>query len=243
MSILNFGVQLIQTMDLDPVYVAVHRAKLPKQILRKWLLAYWCYYHAGVASRIATAEDWHKEAQALYSSCPRGAERRHFRGKNGQDALGYLRDKFPSAESAVEGLEAICPADYATVAGKVREWKGFGPWIAFKAADMMERVVGAKVDFSSMKLDIYDEPAKAAKLIFPHLTPNETAKKLAESLSEHLAPPLFDRPINVQEAETVLCKYKSHMKGHYPVGKDSRELRHALKGWGMLASKIAEGVP
>lgn len=243
MSILNFGRNLIRSLDLDPVYVALHRADLPKDLLRKWLLAYWCFYHSGVASRIASATCWHTEAQSLYPSCPRGAERRHFRGKNGQDSLDYLRKNFPNPGDAVLKLEKLCPCKFSTIAEKVREWKGFGPWIAFKAADMLERVVGSKIDFTSMKLDIYDEPAKAAKLIDPHSTPTQTATRLAKALSEMKAPPLFDREINVQEAETVLCKYKAHIRGHYPIGKDSRELKHSLKGWGILASKIAEGVP
>lgn len=43
----------------------------------------------------------------------------------------------------------------------------------------------------------------------------------------------------VQEAETVLCKYKSYRNGHYFVGKDTKEIRYALKGWGATANHLA----
>jgi hypothetical protein len=34
--------------------------------------------------------------------------------------------------------------------------------------------------------------------------------------------------VNVQEIETIFCKYKSYVKGHYHVGKDIHEIREAL---------------
>lgn len=55
--------------------------------------------------------------------------------------------------------------------------------------------------------------------------------------------PGLARPLNIQEIETVFCKYKSHLKGHYPPGKDMREIRHGLQGWGKLADKLAAALP
>ena len=51
------------------------------------------------------------------------------------------------------------------------------------------------------------------------------------------------RRVNVQEVETIFCKYKSHLKGHYPVGKDSEEIRHALEGWGDTAQELQKYIP
>lgn len=42
------------------------------------------------------------------------------------------------------------------------------------------------------------------------------------------APPRFDRPLNVQEAETVLCKWKSYSGGHYEIGEDVAACREGL---------------
>jgi hypothetical protein len=52
---------------------------------------------------------------------------------------------------------------------------------------------------------------------------------LPEHLGSLYAPPARDRLVNVQECETVLCKYKSHINGHYPPGKDTLEVLHGLK--------------
>ncbi|GAG17632.1 unnamed protein product, partial [marine sediment metagenome] len=35
----------------------------------------------------------------------------------------------------------------------------------------------------------------------------------------------------LQEVETVLCKWKSHMNGCYPMGKDTREITEGLAPW------------
>jgi hypothetical protein len=53
-----------------------------------------------------------------------------------------------------------------------------------------------------------------------------------------LAPPFQDRPINIQEVETVLCKYKAHCYGFYPYGNDTVHVAKALDGWGDLAQSM-----
>ena len=45
------------------------------------------------------------------------------------------------------------------------------------------------------------------------------------------APPLSDRAVNIQEVETVLCKWKSHMNGHYPLLNDIVDIRSGLEPW------------
>lgn len=37
--------------------------------------------------------------------------------------------------------------------------------------------------------------------------------------------------MNIQEVETVLCKWKSHMNGHYPLWNDIREINGGLEPW------------
>jgi hypothetical protein len=51
---------------------------------------------------------------------------------------------------------------------------------------------------------------------------------LKRKLGTLKAPPRFERRINIQEIETILCKWKSHINGHYFVGKDIQEIRHGL---------------
>jgi hypothetical protein len=246
LNILEFGRKLIATQDLDPVYTMLYGARLEEKLLKRWLLAYWCFYHSGVASKIAESNDWFKEALALYPNCPRGAERRHFRGKNGMNAISFLKARFPNPEDAVTKLQSLCPATFPVVCAEVLSWNGFGPWMAFKICDMVERLLKSKIDFGSAKLELYDHPAKAALMIAPNRNPSETARALAAKLNADYclkAPPDFSRPLNVQESETILCKYKAHLNGHYTIGKDSVDLKKSLVGWGNTAQRLVEFVP
>ena len=56
--------------------------------------------------------------------------------------------------------------------------------------------------------------------------------ELIKALGTYQAPPQMDRPINIQEVETILCKWKSHLNGHYPTGNDIAEVRHGLVKYG-----------
>ena len=37
--------------------------------------------------------------------------------------------------------------------------------------------------------------------------------------------------MNIQEVETVLCKWKSHMNGHYPLWNDIHDVNTGLEPW------------
>jgi hypothetical protein len=141
---------------------------------------------------------------------------------------------------------------------------GFGPWISFKIADMLERVKEIPITFNNGVAFMFDEPAKAADLVWEQtvarvanlepdltaiadgakkrLTPtnfhNIVVELLEEEFASYRAPPRGDRPINIQEIETVLCKYKAHINGHYEVGKDIKEIRHGLEPW-LAVSDVA----
>jgi hypothetical protein len=60
-------------------------------------------------------------------------------------------------------------------------------------------------------------------------------------LGKLYSPVVPGRVLAVQEYETILCKYKSHLSGHYPMGKDTREILHVLRDprWGPLAQRLA----
>lgn len=64
---------------------------------------------------------------------------------------------------------------------------------------------------------------------------NAVIKGVVEHLTAHFhdttAPPRHERAIDLQEVETILCKWKSHMNGHYPVGKDIVEISQGLQPW------------
>lgn len=244
----DFGGQLICTDDLDPVYVMLSQSNLPTSVLSKWLVAYWCFYHSGVASRIAESKDFYNE---MYTACeekwPRAAERRHFRGDNALRGIASLK-LHGTPERLVEKLCAP-PYTFESLATRIGEWEQFGPWITFKIADMLERILEIPIKFNHEETTcVYKEPVAGARLIAT-IEGWETTNmpyvfsRIQKALPSYMAPPLYDRLINLQEIETICCKFKAHLNGRYPVGKDSRELKHSLVGWGDLATTLQREVP
>lgn len=245
-----FGQVLIGSGDLDPIYIMLHEANLDSNTLKRWLLAYWCYYSAGVASRIAESSDfWGDMWQAHNLRWPRGAERRHFRGDVSRKALVCLQSTGTTPERIVDHMTG--GSDLSGIINRVQQYSGFGPWISWKIADMAERVLHLNVDFTHANLGMYRDPVKGAALVltgdedYP-ISPDElqsVVDNMTVAFRDYSAPPYYDRPINVQEVETVLCKYKSYCHGHYPPGKDTREVYHGLHGWGKLASQLRPYLP
>lgn len=279
LSIIEFGDALIRTQDLDPVYVALTACNLDELTLSKLSLAYWCFYNLGTAAKLAELKGnkyWEYMIRAAVNAgqnsdgskpWPRGAERRHFRGSQAERAMSELVSKYggKDARHAVKQFiqpDAKTPPTYKSVSKATRAHRGFGEWIAFKVADMSERVLGYSTDFSDCHLGIYKDPRQGAAVGYvqrhgfsPEGNPWDyviTDDELASTVDHYVgvwqkkkarAPGGTSRLINVQEVETIFCKYKSHLKGRYSVGKDTREILHGLTGWGDLAQQLQKGLP
>jgi len=241
----EFGRDLITTQDLDPVYSAIHGAGLDYETRARLLLTYSCLYHLGASVTIGQHEEadyWDALMVAAVNDClkwPRGSERRHWRGQQAIQTVQYLRDKYKHPEDVVNHWANGGDNSFTAVTKRVQEIPIFGPWIGFKACDMLERVMGNTVDFSTCTFGVYKEPRAAAALILTGDAEANIAdsdlegvmKKMMrpEYLGSLKAPPDFSRVVNVQEIETCLCKFKSHVNGHYPPGKDTLEVLHGLK--------------
>lgn len=267
----DFGRHLITSGDLDPVYVALKNMPIgPKQRAR-WLIAYWCFYHCGAASHLSEhggMDFWRQMMTAAINEqetpvggrWPRGHERRHARGEQGIGMVQDLRERYGSEpEKMVLDMEAKAKGGilFKDMASIVKTHKLFGPWIAFKVCDMLERVCGAPVNFDEAAVFMFKDPMKAAEMLYRErhgiTDPNVRVKmdRVVHPIVEHLkstftdlkAPPLGDRPIDLQEVETVLCKWKSHMNGHYPLFNDIDEIRAGLPGWGETADKFLVAMP
>lgn len=260
MRIEEFGSELLRSLDLDPVYVMLVRAKLPAPTLAKWLLAYWCYYHCGVASLLSEESTnvgfWTRMHQAAINDrnlkvWPRSAERRHFRGAQAIRGVEGLENRFFDPERMIESVSAR--RTFNDLNRHVQTWPQFGPWIAFKVCDMVNCLIHP-IDFATASLAVYAEPAKGAALAYEAWNPGElphkpqfyvdyAVERLRLKFAGVLAPPHFDRPVGIMEIETVLCKWKSHVNGHYPIGKDTHEIREGLKGWGDTAQHLQQFLP
>lgn len=261
-----FGAHLLSTVDLDPIYLALRKMEMPEARLNRWLVAYWCCYHAGVASYLSEFEGKEFYDQLMVAAVneqpaptgdrwPRGGERRHWRGAQATSCVEALVARY--GDNA-EGMAEYCAGNGGTfqeVTKRVQEHRLFGPWIGFKVADMVDRVLGLPVAFDNAAVFMFKDPYKAATIqyevnpniptkVYPdgseaprdrELVTSDVVHHVAEHLIKHFAgfnaPPLGDRPVNIQEVETILCKWKSHMNGHYPLFNDIREITHGAQPW------------
>jgi len=276
LSIEDFGRHLLTSQDLDPIYVALVGAKFEPRVLRRWLMVYWCCYDAGVSCYIAEAssneEFWRRMLTMAANGLPsplggrwrRAAERRHWRGANAARSLAdletrYANDPEAMADYCARGADltsASFRVPCADIMKRAQEHIGFGPWIAFKIADMSERVLKYPTSFDKAEVFMFKDPMLAARMAFAdhNNTHAETTEKAVAWAIQHLAnefkdmpaPPGWDRPVGLQEIETILCKWKSHVNGHYPLNKDLIEIRHHLEPWkrfSLLARAFGSALP
>ena len=253
MNIYKFGERLITTGDLDPVYIALVKVDLTRGQLARVLVAYWMFYHLGVAAWLSEQKDFWGAAltaaenikpSPLGGRWPRGVERRHYRGKESLSSVRRLAKSPPeelieglAREASLRGLEGVLEA--------IGPWPLFGPWIGFKIADMLERCAGVAVSFPDDICLMYQEPAQGLSILaaIEGVSEEDMYLTLRQHFRKYKAPPRNDRRCGVQEIETILCKWKSMRGGHYYVGKDILEVRHGLKGWGGCARRMLECMP
>lgn len=277
LSVEDFGRQLLKSQDLDPIYVALVGMDLDPITLGRWLMAYWCCYDAGVSCYIADDPDykvfWDRMGWMAFNESPsplggrwrRAAERRHWRGKNAASSLADLQQRYFDVP---EDMAAFCaygsgyqpnypPITCASVMERAQTHVGFGPWIAFKIADMCERVMRVPVSFKEAEVFMFRDPVKAALMVWDSWPDNSSKVLEPDRISavvDYLkgefrdlpAPPGWDRPVGLQEVETVLCKWKSHVNGRYPLNHDIIEIRHHLLPWtgiSELAMRFENALP
>jgi hypothetical protein len=267
MNATEFGRQLIETRDLDPIYVMLNNAPISWDTKARFCLAYWMFYHAGVAARIAEPDEdfWDSVWLAQDNKWPRGTERRHFKARNSENAIDYmmkwLQDRNTDSPEVLVGWlikgdgPYAPPVPYTEIRDRVMTLVGFGPWIAFKVADMIDAVLETEVSFQGAEQHFFDDPLKGGCWVametmgmeFNQITFTDRYKSaapavrtvnlkaalnyLASELGMLVCPHNPTRTLRLQEYETILCKYKSHLNGHYEVGKDTREILKALSEW------------
>jgi hypothetical protein len=255
----EFGLHLIDTGDLDPIYIALNKSSMPEDQRSRWLVAYWCFYSAGVASWMSEkrGEDfWQEMMIAAENTRPtpfgsrwdRGHERRHFRAAQATQPVLEMRVRYGARpEDMVReiGGPPSTKQKYKEVAARAQMHRGFGPWISYKIADMIDRLGVNQVEFGFDDA-MYDNPRKAALMLYDDkhstsvLNPATVSENdkiswsvdyLLQRFRHHTAPPLNERPIGLQEVETILCKWKSHLSGHYPLFNDIREITEGIHPW------------
>lgn len=237
LDVFQFGEKLIETNDLDPTYVAIYNSGLSGQKLKKFLLAYFCFYHFGTASWITDSSDYWKAMKIAAGSkeYPRSSERRHYRGQQAILSVNWLMER--GVDTLFEpiigkSLKAESVIQY------VKTWRGFGDWISFKIADILERLGLAEIEFNPDNVELYESPKHGAALAWnnhgnsleavPEDLVSWAYSILKSEIGGLLAPPRNERTINIQEIETILCKSVGYFEGRYTIGHDIKEVRSAL---------------
>lgn len=276
LSVVEFGKHLFQTNDLDPVYVTLHSLLNEgvwniNQVSR-WLVAYWCLYHCGAACYLSEREGeefWsllmaaarNEEKPPAGERWPRGHERRHFRGQQGIKAVSALHQRYTRPELMLEYVIGEGEnRQFKEVSERVQDHRGFGPWIGFKVCDMIDRVLGIPVSFEEAEVFMFTDPTEAAIRVwriqtgYPDTarpkdvkaTIHEVVNYLRNEFKEFKAPPRYERPVDLPEVETVLCKYKSFLNGHYPLFCDIDDITKGLGIWTpacVTAGQFSERMP
>jgi len=243
LGVVEFGRRLLETADLDPLYVILWDAKMKRGALCRWLVAYWCYYHAGLCCWIVDQPDFWIAMLTVAQGgkeYPRGTERRHFRGQLAVDSVKRLLDHAGTAEGLVDWLIDAGPTA-AGVMKRVTELHGFGEWVKWKVPDMIERLGLAPLRFDAGDIDqMFTSSKQGAATVCETYGLKQgllpAHRYLVRKLGRFRAPPALDRMIGVQETETIFCKWHSHLGGHYPIGKDTTEIHEGLCRYGGCVS-------
>jgi len=243
-SLHQFGKQLLDLNDLDPVYVVANLLLLEEDTLHRFLLAYSMFYHVGFAAQAAehSGEDFWEFVSYRLDSHPRGRERRHFRGGAARTSIRYLSQSYPTPEEAVwYWIGDRKPRTFQGISNRVQEAPSYGPWIAWKLVDMIDRCCGIPVELEGTEINMFRSPRDGAGyLATGDLEPSASYTEalvhvqnavsvLVSGFQHRSAPPLYDRPYGVLEAETVLCKWFSSVKGHYQLGEDVEFVTSSLE--------------
>jgi Alpha-glutamyl/putrescinyl thymine pyrophosphorylase clade 2 len=211
---LQFGRRLFSTEDADPMYYALARAELPIDQKERFMVGWVTYYQPGIA---ATASEKNDKAfwgylRSVYAAAPRASERRHFRGQAGEKALREWQRHFPYPEEMVRYMRG---ETYFHVKETAKDVPQIGPYFVWKFADVQERVFRIPCDFTGAEKFSPKVPQEGAKLISQTATTKQVYDLIIRHMSDMKSPPWYDRPINMQEAETVCCVFHQYVGGGY----------------------------
>lgn len=175
----------------------------------------------------------------------RGAPRRYVRGARALNAVAYLKSKYSNPEHAITCLKG----SYAEAKHIVCSWPQWGACAAFKLCDMAERVCAQHIDFNDVNItnlctnkQVQAGVDKACRTAY--CAPATLMMKMNAYQWSTRAGPTYDRRLNAQEFETILCYYShdfAHSK-HMP-GMDALNVYKELQGFGELSTRIRAALP
>jgi hypothetical protein len=233
--------------DNDPVYFAVVQAfqEFSPEWATRFCVAMLAYYHIGTAVQAADreGEDFWEYLAGKYPTAPRGAARRHFRGKAGIVSLQSMRkfapdpnEFFSLMEDTYLGIKDTCQ----------KRLSGFGPYFWLKIADYMDHCLYLNViDYYGLSKNLSKVPGQAARTLYPKFSEPDAFDAACESVNRHLilASPHYQRPVGPAEVESCLCDWLHAKDGSNWLGADLETKRQALVGYGPKAELMSGWLP
>jgi len=231
MTFKEFSRELILSGDLDPDYlVMLHIGKtMTFDEIMRWIKLKIFVYDTASELNLMNGVSW--------DELKFGAERVKSKGRS-KEYFDHFDQNFRLSD---------LPFKYDEAAKYLKMFPGIGSWAAWKFCDLLERVAGIEIDFSDVDFRIaYDYPLKGLCRVngepdsfVPNLKDRLTYEAFMHSALlqlgdvKNLEAPGGGRTINIQEVETCLCKYHSHLQGRYTLGKDTVHLARRFKEEGL----------
>jgi len=226
----RFAKTLFKMEDADPGYMMLGRAAMSTDQKMRFMTAWVTFYNPGIAA--AASEHTGREFWAYllrqYPTAKRASERRHFRGDQGMTALRSWIAQFPKPEDMILHMQGD---DYFEVKRNGKSVMRVGEYFVWKFADVQERCFRLPCVFPPEAAKHSPKvPQQGAKLINLHNEVGETYAVISNYLNDcdMLAPPWYDRPMNMQEAETVCCVYKQYRHGKWAPGTRTAKATNSL---------------
>jgi len=227
----DFGKLVFEIEDADPGYMLLERAPISTDQKQRFLAAWVTFYNPGIAAKACqySGSNFWTYLQQQYPTAKRASERRHFRGAAGRKALGRWQLMFPAPERMSQSMFG---KDYFEVRAKAKSVPQIGDYFIWKLADVQERVFRLPCHFPREAAKFSPKvPQQGARMIEPYMEIADTYDLISKHLNKVLdkAPPRYDRPYNMQEAETVCCVYKQYRHHKWvPYSRTAKATRSLL---------------
>ena len=221
----DFSKELLLTGDIDPDYIFIREKSkelnFNKQQVFNWILHKLVIYDSHSELQVITKVKKLEEVKF-------GNERRKSKN-NAKEYLNNIQKAFIGTD-----VERFFTANGNKVFNRIKTIKGFGPWAAWKFMDLIDCAYGVNVDFESLDFrKAYTFPLKGLLLVndlpedvkilrdtnlYNKLLKN--AYHILEDLKDINSPHNNGKGLRLNELETLLCKYHSHVHNKYKAGQD-----------------------
>lgn len=259
LSLEEFGRKLVETGDLDPVYLALNGSGLSWDQKQRWLVAYIAFYHCGFASWAServNLDFWEVLLEAARNESsspvggrwPRGRERRHFRGEQAILAVKEWQFRYGRLPERMFHYIAGNGGLVSEVIWRAKTHRSIGSWAAFKCSDLVDACLGVELDQREVELFLYDTPRESLLRYWeswqgyaPEGKEMEESAilcvllRLSGEWRDLRIPHKPGKRLDNFALETCACKHLSHLNGHYPLGNDIHEITESLETWAAVS--------